>query len=145
MEAKMRKDEINFLKHCLTDYDFYFEKIRELRNRQDRIQEERAALAINTSSVLKLPEKGKEPINLYSTARWHELILELEEIDKQIDLFFALINYTEETLFALDEPLQDMLRDLYLWHKPRSEVAKIYYYSDDKSMYRAIRTMLKQK
>ena len=65
----MTREEIKFFKHCLQNYNFYWKHYLDLTDIREELSAERLALATKTSSVLKKPDKNKEPFDLYSSDR----------------------------------------------------------------------------
>lgn len=140
----MTSEEIKFLKHCLSDYNFYWKQINALHEIKEDLESERLALAANTSSVIKVSNlKHKEYFDLYSSDKWHNLTEFIADCNSRLVFYYCLIKKTDSMLEKVPEPVRTMLKDIYIEKKSRREISRKHFYSDEKSMYRAIRNTLK--
>ena len=141
----MTKDEIKFFKHCLQNYNYYWKHYLELQDIREELSAERLALATKTSSVLKKPDKSKEPFDLYSSAEWKTLVKTQEDCEREINFFWQAIWYTDQLVNDVsDYRVKTMLKELYFSGVSRKEVRDRHFFADDKAMYRAIRIRLEK-
>lgn len=139
----MTRDEIIFFKHCLKDYNFFIKSIEQLKLELDYILEERHHITLKTTSIIRA-EKDRKYESVYSSDEYYDLLKKEKRCQSLINIYSNLAEYTMRNLNRLDPHTKEVLNDIYINRLRPSYVADKYYYSDEKSMYRMIRTNLKK-
>lgn len=126
------------------DLKFYKKQVDILRKRIEEIHMEKAALAyphINYGG----DRQERDPYKtLFNSDKYNSLLEEEAELENKIQIYCAIIGNTERILSGIESPVRQILTDIYVHDLPAKRVALMYYYSDEKSMYRVVRTTLKK-
>lgn len=141
----MNSRTIQFYKHCLMDYNYYKNRIDELRLYLDLVRSDKDAMAYPKISLEEKSGKRDPYFTLYSSSKYQHLLAREERLTEEIRIFSGLVNITDQWLESIDYEIKEILTQVYIIGIPPRRVANSHYYSDEKSMYRAIRKCLKRR
>lgn len=139
----MNKRESQMFKHQLSDYMEYSRQILNFKKRVADISEEKRSLMYKHFVIGSTRIENKEKVNVYMTDKYQELESEEKDISELIDAYQTILRFVDKKLDKMEDlRLRRILIDIYINKKPISFVVIDENFTDDKSVYRAIRNGL---
>ncbi len=138
----MTKNDISAFKHGLMDYNYYKSRIDACQRRLSEIDiliEEMAYPRVSYGERLY----ERDPYHtMFDSERYFELDNERGAVTDELRFCAYAVKRVDDALEGMDELVRGMLVDIYIKGIPPAVVARRYFYSDEKSMYRVIRKTL---
>lgn len=139
----MNKRESQLFKHQLSDYMEYSRQILNFKKRVADISEEKKSLMYKHFVIGATRIENKEKVNVYMTDKYQELESEEKDISELINAYRTILRFIDKKLDKMEDlRLRRILIDIYINKKPISFVVIDENFTDDKSVYRAIRNGL---
>ena len=140
----MTNEEILFFKHCLQDYSFYQKQVIKLTDILESIEQEKIALAFPRIYYDGIRSTRDIYKTVFDTEKYGKLVDREKQIGNELSLYFSLVRTVDDLLALLDEDVRTIVQDIYINKIPIRKVTEQHFYSDEKSLYRVIRTALQR-
>ena len=141
----MNKNEIQMFKHQLSDYKEYERQIEKLKNRLKDIYAQRQALLYPRIKYGEPIIENADISNVYMSDQFQRLKSQEDSIMRIVNCYEDLLDITDSVLSNVpSDAIRQLLMDIYVNKRPIGVVVLNSHWTDDKSVYRAIRNELKK-